>query len=339
LTPNPANFILHNVGTLSATSGKRMGGTLTGLDTPTVKGVWNNAPYLHDGSAPTLKDVLVTRNPNNLHGKTSQLSSSQLSDLVAYLQSVDARSGAPVVVSMTPTTGQKLRSTSEVVLRFSSWPNPSTVTASSVKVLKDGVAIGGTLSVSREQVTFKPGSTLAAGVYTVQVTSALTSVDGEGASAWSGSFTLDASLPLVSNLKVYTSRASSYTLQKDLKRGSKPYGDRDDWIVTLPSRYRGLEYLRTASRDQLEDRPVQLSFELSAPARVFVAFDRTHDPLPGWAADFVPTGEYISVTNEDYFPLRIWEGTFPAGKVLLGGPRAGGGMYNKVNYMLMFQPL
>lgn len=48
---------LHDVGTLRTTSGHRLGGALTGIDTPTLLGVWDTAPYLHDGSAATLDDV------------------------------------------------------------------------------------------------------------------------------------------------------------------------------------------------------------------------------------------------------------------------------------------
>ena len=48
---------LENVGTLRSTSGQRLGQSLTGIDTPTLMGLWNTAPYLHDGSAPTLSDV------------------------------------------------------------------------------------------------------------------------------------------------------------------------------------------------------------------------------------------------------------------------------------------
>ena len=57
-------------------------------DTPTLHELWRTPPYLHDGSAPTLRDVLTTHNSNNLHGATSQLNSAQLDDLVAYLQQV-----------------------------------------------------------------------------------------------------------------------------------------------------------------------------------------------------------------------------------------------------------
>ena len=81
--------VLHDVGTLSPASGQRLGQPLTGLDTPTLHGLWKSAPYLHDGSAPALHDVLVARNPADLHGATSTLSSSDLADLEAFLLSLD----------------------------------------------------------------------------------------------------------------------------------------------------------------------------------------------------------------------------------------------------------
>src|SRR5690606_17727513 len=64
---------LHDVGTLGPGSGSRLGEPLLGLDTPTLHGLWHSAPYLHDGSAPTLRDVLTTRNPDDRHGATSGL--------------------------------------------------------------------------------------------------------------------------------------------------------------------------------------------------------------------------------------------------------------------------
>jgi YVTN family beta-propeller protein len=58
------------------------------FDTPTLVEVWRTAPYLHDGSAVTLRDVLTTFNKRDEHGKTSQLSASELADLLAYVQSL-----------------------------------------------------------------------------------------------------------------------------------------------------------------------------------------------------------------------------------------------------------
>lgn len=80
---------LHNVGTIKATSGQRMGQTLTGIDTPTLRGIWDTAPYLHDGSAATLKDVITTANPDGLHGVTSTLTEAEINQLTAYLRQID----------------------------------------------------------------------------------------------------------------------------------------------------------------------------------------------------------------------------------------------------------
>jgi DNA-binding beta-propeller fold protein YncE len=81
--------VMHDVGTLKASSGYRLGGSLSGLDTPTLRGVWATAPYLHDGSAATLADVLTIANPANAHGATSALTSNELNQLVAYLNQID----------------------------------------------------------------------------------------------------------------------------------------------------------------------------------------------------------------------------------------------------------
>jgi DNA-binding beta-propeller fold protein YncE len=48
---------LHDVGTLRTSSGNRLGDTLGGIDTPTLRGLWAGAPYFHDGSAKTLDEV------------------------------------------------------------------------------------------------------------------------------------------------------------------------------------------------------------------------------------------------------------------------------------------
>ena len=58
------------------------------FDTPTLVELWRTAPYLHDGSAVTVRDVLTTANPKNRHGRTTQLTADQLGDLCAYLLSL-----------------------------------------------------------------------------------------------------------------------------------------------------------------------------------------------------------------------------------------------------------
>ncbi|PHQ79492.1 MAG: hypothetical protein COB69_07855 [Phycisphaera sp.] len=87
-TDSPSGQI-HDVGTLGPGSGQASGGPLTGLDTPTLRGLWASAPYLHDGSAATLRDVFSTRNPGGLHGPTNTLTKQELKRLEAYLLQID----------------------------------------------------------------------------------------------------------------------------------------------------------------------------------------------------------------------------------------------------------
>jgi cytochrome c peroxidase len=59
------------------------------FDTPTLMEVWRTAPYLLDGRAVTILDVLSKKyNPNDLHGKTSDLTRQERSDLAKYVMSL-----------------------------------------------------------------------------------------------------------------------------------------------------------------------------------------------------------------------------------------------------------
>lgn len=80
---------LHDVGTILPSSGQRLGGPLTGIDTPTLKGLWETGPYLHDGSAATLDDVLARAVESGKHGDVGELSDDQKRALIAYLLQLD----------------------------------------------------------------------------------------------------------------------------------------------------------------------------------------------------------------------------------------------------------
>ena len=58
------------------------------FDTPTLVEIWRTAPYLHNGSATTLRDVLTEFNPSDKHGRTSGLTEQELTDLETYLLSL-----------------------------------------------------------------------------------------------------------------------------------------------------------------------------------------------------------------------------------------------------------
>ena len=83
--------VRHDVGTITAKSGKRLGEDLDGFDTPTLLGLWDTAPYLHDGSAKNLQSIFTGRNSRGLHGRTSNLSRSQINQLADFLLQLESR--------------------------------------------------------------------------------------------------------------------------------------------------------------------------------------------------------------------------------------------------------
>lgn len=65
--------LLHDVGTLSALSGSRLGQPLDGIDTPTLIGLHANREYLHHGGAATLGEVFSHAGGVLLHAAGGQL--------------------------------------------------------------------------------------------------------------------------------------------------------------------------------------------------------------------------------------------------------------------------
>jgi YVTN family beta-propeller protein len=58
------------------------------FDTPTLVEVWRTAPYLYDGRATTIKEVLTIYNKDDLHGTTSELSGEEIEQLAEYVLSL-----------------------------------------------------------------------------------------------------------------------------------------------------------------------------------------------------------------------------------------------------------
>lgn len=92
-TDSPRGYF-HDVGTLKETSGKRLYMPLIGIDTPTLRDVWRTWPYLHDGSAKSLRDV-IDINTNDAHGVTSGLTNTEKDQLVSYMLQIDGTEPAP----------------------------------------------------------------------------------------------------------------------------------------------------------------------------------------------------------------------------------------------------
>jgi mono/diheme cytochrome c family protein len=87
-------FVRHDVGTADSTDAEGA----AGFDTPSLVGVWDTGPYLHDNRAETLHDVLTVHNAGDLHGTTSHLSAAQIDYLVAFLETIADTAGVPEIV-------------------------------------------------------------------------------------------------------------------------------------------------------------------------------------------------------------------------------------------------
>ena len=74
--------VRHDVGTMGAASGGRLGGPLDGLDTPTLLGAHAGGPWLHDGSAATLEAAV------RAHEGLPPLSDVEMADLIGHLLSL-----------------------------------------------------------------------------------------------------------------------------------------------------------------------------------------------------------------------------------------------------------
>ena len=58
------------------------------FDTPTLVNVWRTAPYLYNGQARTIREVLTTFNPEDQHGATSSMTGQDVNDLAEYVLSL-----------------------------------------------------------------------------------------------------------------------------------------------------------------------------------------------------------------------------------------------------------
>lgn len=90
--PNLTNSLdastLSNIGSIKAASGKRLNGTLSGIDVPTLMDVWKTAPYLHDGSAANLSQAI------SAHSNLS-ITTAEMANLVRYIQEINVDDVSP----------------------------------------------------------------------------------------------------------------------------------------------------------------------------------------------------------------------------------------------------
>ena len=58
------------------------------FDVPTLREVWRTAPYLHDGRAATIYEVIRDHNHGEKRGNTAALTDEEVKDLAEYVKSL-----------------------------------------------------------------------------------------------------------------------------------------------------------------------------------------------------------------------------------------------------------
>ncbi len=79
--------VRHDIGTIQPGSGTRLGAPLDGFDSPTLLGTWATAPYLHNGSAPTLEAAIAAH--------PLSLSTAQRAELAAFVRELNSGDTQP----------------------------------------------------------------------------------------------------------------------------------------------------------------------------------------------------------------------------------------------------
>jgi YVTN family beta-propeller protein len=80
--PYYTNLELTDVGTLADSDDPMK------FDVPQLNNVYESAPYLHDGKAPTLEEIWTKHNDHDEHGVANDMTKDQLNDLVEFLKSI-----------------------------------------------------------------------------------------------------------------------------------------------------------------------------------------------------------------------------------------------------------
>jgi hypothetical protein len=123
------------------------------------------------------------------------------------------------------------------------------------------------------------------------------------------------------------------------KVGALPYIDRSYTIGSLSPTLANGVLLRTANDDKAVTAATHLKFTVSAPANVFVAYDKRATSSPTWLqSGWTLTSDALSTSDAGASPLRIYKKSVTSGQHTLGGNHHGGNTGAGSNYFVIVRP-
>ncbi len=115
--------------------------------------------------------------------------------------------------------------------------------------------------------------------------------------------------------------------------GALYYLDRSYTVTSTPSG----TLIRTSNDDKNVSAASHLTFTMSGPATVCVAYDKRATTAPTWLSGWTVTADAFAVTDGPASPMRVYAKSFPAGAVTLGGNQAGGPTGAQSHYAVLIK--
>ncbi len=118
------------------------------------------------------------------------------------------------------------------------------------------------------------------------------------------------------------------------------YIDRKYTIQDLTSNLDGQVLVRTANNDKYVKADRHLTLSVGREITLSVCYDKRMTTLPAWLSDgtWALTGESMLVRDKAASPMLVYEKTFAAGDITLGGNRASGAAGARSNYVVVARP-
>lgn len=139
---------------------------------------------------------------------------------------------------------------------------------------------------------------------------------------------------LVSEIAATSGR--SYVLA-ELIVGAKIYTDRTYEATTVPAFLNKAPLIRTANDDKRSTSATLLTFKLSQPATVYVAYDPRATALPAWLGGWQKLTDKVGVNDSKISYMTLYSKSFAAGTVSLGGNLASPAQGAENNYFVVVQ--
>ena len=126
----------------------------------------------------------------------------------------------------------------------------------------------------------------------------------------------------------------------EFRIGARCYLDFTYSVSRLPVALSGLPTVRVAQADKAVESAEFLQFDLSRPAKIYVAYDADARSVPDWLGTFTPERMTVEVDQVGTSRLfNVFSKGYQAGTVVLGGNRSSGSTGNVfMNYLVIIRP-